>query len=133
VEKECGGRCAAAVALSHYNNSDSLENSTGTTPSEASGDVRSVEIALKSLWERVKKAGDLIQQLREERQALHTQVEQLRTEVRHLQTELSRKEQLLGSMSQSHEGDGPRAFGNGEREALAQKVKDLLARIDAYL
>jgi uncharacterized coiled-coil DUF342 family protein len=92
-----------------------------------------VEIALKALWEKVRGAGDLIQQLREERQALHTQVEQLRAEVRHLQTELSRKEQLLGSVSQSRDGDAARAIGNGEREALAQKVKDLLARIDAYL
>jgi|WetSurMetagenome_2_1015567.scaffolds.fasta_scaffold107318_2 chromosome segregation ATPase len=118
---------------SHYNNSDSLENSSGTTPSDASGDVRSVENALKALWERVRRAGDLIQQLREERQALHTQVEQLRTEVQHLQNELSRKEQILGSMPPHREGDAARVFGNGEREALVQKVKDLLARIDAYL
>jgi chromosome segregation ATPase len=118
---------------SHYNNSDSLENSSGTTPSDASGDVRSVENALKALWERVRRAGDLIQQLREERQGLHTQVEQLRAEVQHLQNELSRKEQMLGSMVPAREGDAARAFGNGEREVLAKKVKDLLARIDAYL
>jgi len=118
---------------SHYNNSDSLDNSSGATPSDASGDVRSVENALKALWERVRRAGDLIQQLREERQGLLTQVEQLRTEVQHLQNELSRKEQILGSMPPPREGDAARAFGNGEREALAQKVKDLLARIDAYL
>jgi chromosome segregation ATPase len=110
-----------------------LENSSGITPSVASGDVRSVENALKALWERVRKAGDLIQQLREERQALLTQVEQLRTEMQHLQNELSRKEQILELMPSSREGGAARAFGNGEREALAQKVKDLLARIDAYL
>jgi chromosome segregation ATPase len=110
-----------------------VDNSTGTTPSTASGDVRSVENALKALWERVRRAGDLIQQLREERQALHTQVEQLRTEVQHLQGELSRKEQILGSMPQPSDGTAARAFGNGEREVLVQKVKDLLARIDAYL
>jgi chromosome segregation ATPase len=118
---------------SHNNNSDSLENSSGTTPSEDSGDVRSVENALKALWERVRRAGDLIQQLREERQALHTQVEQLRTEVQHLQNEVSRKEQLLGAMPSFRDVDAAKAFGNGEREALAEKVKDLLARIEAYL
>ncbi len=127
-------RCAAyKTPNSHYNNSDSLEHSSGTTPSDDSGDVRSVENALKALWERVRRAGDLIQQLREERQALLTQVEQLRTEVQHLQNELSRKEQILVSMPSSREGDPARVFGNGEREALAQKVKDLLARIEAYL
>jgi hypothetical protein len=110
-----------------------VENSTGTTPSTASGDVRSVENALKALWERVRRAGDLIQQLREERQALLTQVEQLRAEVQHLQNELARKEHLLGSMPPTPDGVAARTFANGEREALVQKVKDLLARIDAYL
>jgi chromosome segregation ATPase len=110
-----------------------VDTSTGTTPSNASGDVRSVENALKALWDRVRRASDLIQQLREERQALLSQIEQLRAEVKHVQNELLRKEQILGSLPPAGEGGAGRAFGNGEREALAQKVKDLLARIDAYL
>jgi chromosome segregation ATPase len=118
---------------SHYNNSDSLENSTGTTTSVASGDVRSVENALKALWEKVRRAGELIQQMREERQGLLKQVEQLRSEVQHLQHELSRKEQLPVSTPKTSDGDAARVLGNGERVLLAQKVKDLLARIDAYL
>jgi uncharacterized coiled-coil DUF342 family protein len=121
------------IAFNSHNNSESVETSSGTTPSVAPGNVRSVENALKGLWDRVRKAGDLIQQLREERQGLLTQVEQLRAEVQHLQSELSRKEQIVGSAPSSREGDGAKTFGNGEREALAAKVKDLLARIDAYL
>jgi len=110
-----------------------VEDSTGDTTSAGTADVRSVENALKALWERVRRAGDLIQQLREERQALLVQVEQFRTEVQHLQKELARKEQALATTARSGAGDEARVFGNGEREALAKKVKDLLARIDAYL
>jgi chromosome segregation ATPase len=129
----CDAARREIALISHYDYCDSVENSTGTTPSTASGDVRSVENALKALWERVRRAGDLIQQLREERQALLIQIEQLRAEVQHVQNELSRKEQILGSLPPSPEGGAGRAFGNGEREVLAEKVKDLLARIDAYL
>ena len=48
----------------------------------------------KALWERVRRAGDIIQQLREERRALLSQVEQLRGDVQHLQEELARKDQV---------------------------------------
>jgi len=110
-----------------------VEDSTGDTTAAGGADVRSVENAVKALWEKVRRAGDLIQQLREERQALLVQIEQLRAELQHVQNELARKDQMVASMPQSGAPDGARAFGNGEREVLAQKVKDLLARIDAYL
>jgi uncharacterized coiled-coil DUF342 family protein len=113
-------------------NDTSVERSTGTMTTTLTGDGRSVESALKTLWERVQGAGDLIQQLREERQALLSQVDQLRAEVQHLQQDLSRKEQLMKTMTVS-QGQAGAAFANGEREALARKVKDLLAKIDAYL
>jgi uncharacterized coiled-coil DUF342 family protein len=118
---------------SHNKNSECVENSSGTQTSTAAGDVRSVESALQALWERVRRAGELIRQLREERRALLTQVEQLRTEVQHLQIELAHKDQLLGSIPAAANSNAGKVFANGEREALAQKVKDLLARIDAYL
>jgi uncharacterized coiled-coil DUF342 family protein len=129
-------RCDTArcqIAHNSHNNSDSVENSSGTKTSSGTDDVRSVENALKTLWERVRRAGDLIQQLKEERHALLTQVEQLRTEVQHLQVELGRKDQLLGAAASSRDDAAGRGWGNGERDALVQKVKDLLARIDAYL
>ena len=113
-------------------NGTRVEHSTGTMTTTLTGDGRSVESALKTLWERVQGAGDLIQQLREERQALLSQVDQLRSEVQHLQQDLSRKEQLMKTMTVS-QGQSGAAFANGEREALARKVKDLLAKIDAYL
>ncbi len=113
-------------------NGTSVEHSTGTMTTTLTGDGRSVETALKTLWERVQGAGNLIQQLREERQALLSQVDQLRAEVQQLQQDLSRKEQLMKTMTVS-QGPSGSVFANGEREALARRVKDLLAKIDAYL
>jgi peptidoglycan hydrolase CwlO-like protein len=109
-----------------------VEQSTDTMTTALAGDRRSVESVLKALWERVQGAGKLIQQLREERQALLSQVDQLRAEVQHLQQDLSRKEQLIKTMTVS-QGQAGVAFANGEREALVRRVKDLLAKIDAYL
>jgi chromosome segregation ATPase len=100
-------------------------------------DVRAVEQALKGLWERVRRAGDIIQQLREERRALLSQVEQLRGDVQQLQEEMVRKEQILRKAQSERAvptaaADAP-SFSNGDREAMARKVKELLQKLDAYL
>jgi prefoldin subunit 5 len=105
-------------------------------PSSLPAETRAVENVLKVLWERVRRAAELIQQLREERQALHSQVDQLRNDVRQLQQELARKDQLLKTVQTERQHPAQEeglVFGNGERAALARKVKDLLAKIDAYL
>lgn len=93
--------------------------------------------ALKGLWERVRRAGDIIQQLREERRALLSQVEQLRGDMQQLQEELARKDQMLRK-AQSERAVPAAAseavsLSNGDREAMARKVKELLHKLDAYL
>lgn len=96
-----------------------------------------MESALKGLWERVRRAGELIRQLREERQGLLSQVEQLRGDVRQLQEELARKDQMLRKVQAEQPAarapQGGFALANGEREALVKKVKELLSKLDAYL
>ena len=51
-------------------NSTSVEQAPVPTPAMQPADTRAIESALKGLWERVRLAGELVQQLREERQAL---------------------------------------------------------------
>ena len=114
-----------------------MENAPVSTPATQPADVRAIEAALKALWERVRHAGELVQHLREERQALLSQVEQLRGDVQHLQEELVRKDQMLKKsqlerIQHQAAADGV-PFSNGEREALTRKVKELLIKIDAYL
>jgi predicted RNase H-like nuclease (RuvC/YqgF family) len=97
------------------------------------GDSRHVETALKGLWEKARRAGELIAQLREENSALQSRVDALQDEVRKYQQELAAKEQMLAQASAGAEAKRGVLMVNGEREALATKVKDLLAKIEAYL
>jgi len=93
-----------------------------------------IEESLKVLWEKVRRTGEIIAQLREEKQALHSQVALLQQEVAKLRNELAVKEQQLQRASAHAQDMSTSAIvSNGEREQLAAKVKELLAKIDAYL
>ncbi len=93
-----------------------------------------IEELLKVLWEKVRRAGDVISQLREEKQALQAQVTLLQQEVAKLRAELATKDQLLQrATTGAQEMKAAALISNGERAQLAAKVKELLARIDAYL
>jgi len=114
-----------------------VDNAPVSPPSPIPADLRAVDQALKGLWERVRRAGDIIQQLREERRALLSQVEQLRGDMQHLQEELGRKDQMLRK-AQSERAVPATAtdavsLSNGDREAMTRKVKELLQKLDAYL
>jgi uncharacterized coiled-coil DUF342 family protein len=94
----------------------------GTTP---------LDEAFQALWDRARRTADVIQQLREERRALTAQVEQLRNEVRVLQQEVQNKDDQIKRVAQ--EATASAGLGNGERQALVARAKDLLAKIEAYL
>jgi hypothetical protein len=50
-----------------------------------------------------------------------------------MKNELARNEDLVRSFStERSEGSQP-VFSNGEREMLSAKVKDLMAKLDAYI
>lgn len=93
-----------------------------------------IEESLKVLWEKVRRAGEVIVQLREEKQALQAQVSVLQQEIARLREELAAKDQQLQRAAAGvHEAKAAALISNGERAQLAAKVKELLARIDAYL
>ncbi|MBI4534739.1 MAG: hypothetical protein HY708_00580 [Ignavibacteriae bacterium] len=102
----------------------------------ASPEIKAIEGSLRALWERTKRAGELIAQLRQEKRAFQARTEELEGEVSHLKEALATKEQLIKKLSvaqQVSESKENLVFSNGEREALMSKVKELIARIDAYL
>lgn len=93
-----------------------------------------IEESLKVLWGKARQAGEIIAQLREEKQALLSQVALLQQEVAKLRDELAVKEQQLQRAStRAQDMSATAIVSNGEREQLAAKVKELLAKIDAYL
>lgn len=91
-----------------------------------------IESSIKELWEKVRLAGETIIRLREEKALLEEQNTHLEAEVSRLRSEVAAREQRLQSMAAS-QAKAASAISNGEREQLATKVKELLARIDAYL
>jgi len=109
----------------------STEKTTIPPPS----DLRSVENSLRGLWDRVRQAGELISSLKEERGALQSQLQELEARVQHLTREVQQRDEALrfqAAEKRASEANGI-MVANGEREAMAARLKDLLARIDAYL
>lgn len=93
-----------------------------------------VEESVKALWERAKQAGELIARLREEKQAMQTENASLQQQVAQLRKELAAKDQQVQQAAATVAGSMNAAkLSNGDREQLTAKVKELLARIDAYL
>lgn len=99
--------------------------------------VQAIESSLQLLWERAKKAGELIERLREEKRELQSRATELELQVQTLVDELAGKsetlKQLQGAVTRANEIRQDQVFENGEREVLTARLKELLAKIDAYL
>ena len=81
---------------------------------------------------------ELIARLRREKRELQAQNDQLEHDVVKLRTEMSARDQQIQKLTATqafaaNESKSTAILANGEREALTLKVKELLARIDAYL
>ena len=96
-------------------------------------DVKTVEGGLKVLWDRVKRASETIAQLREEKASLTARGEQLQMEINTLQGEIARKDELVRTLTALQRAPGQALVANEEREAIALRVKELLAKLNSYL
>lgn len=90
-----------------------------------------IEAQFQTLWEKVKLTGELISRLREEKRSLQDHNEALEQEIAKLRAELAARDARLASAVRDVKS--AEIFSNGEREELSAKVKQLLAKIDAYL
>ncbi len=99
-------------------------------------ELKAVESSLKALWDRARRTSEVIHGLREEKQELQAKVEQLENELRRLQQEMTKQEQTLRAVGATGDEASLRkavVIGNGERDALAARIKFLLAKLEAYL
>jgi chromosome segregation ATPase len=99
-------------------------------------ELKAVEAGLKSLWDRARRTSEAIHGLRRDKHELQARVEELESEVKRLQQDVAKKEQTLRSIGASGDDAAMKKailFANGEREALAAKIKLLLAKLEAYL
>lgn len=97
------------------------------------GDTKAIDAWLKNLWDRAKKAAELIALLRTEKAELQARVALMEEELARLKRELTKQEEVVRAFStEHHEGDHP-FLANGEREELSARIKDLLTRLDGYV
>ena len=93
--------------------------------------------ALRTLWDKVKEAADMITELKRERQQLHTRLTSVETELSDIRAELTNKEQeikrLKGELAHSANSNGTGAFSTEEKEVLKNKIRDLIAKINSHL
>ena len=100
-------------------------------------DGTTLEDGLKQVWEKVRAAGDLIVQLREEKKSLGARTKALEGELGALQTELSSREQELKRVRSEYvqlvSSNGHNVLSEEEKENLKNKIRDLLAKINSHL
>jgi peptidoglycan hydrolase CwlO-like protein len=103
-------------------------------------DEERLEEHFQGLWDRVRQAGDLIVELRTQKGNVQAQLDKTEIEIRELQRELTNarkeileKNALIKDLQQQMAREDGNILSNGDKEALAAKARELLARIEAYL
>jgi chromosome segregation ATPase len=97
-------------------------------------DTKAIDVWLKSLWDRAKKAAELIARLRQEKADLEARVGALESELERLKVELGRNEEELRTLTVVRGEQVEHAIlSNGEKEMLTARVRDLLARLEGYV
>lgn len=100
-------------------------------------DVKPVEEAVRSLWDKIRMATELISHLKQERSTLQHRVSALEQELSALRAALSSKEQDLKKVrseySQSLAGRDSLVASEEERGILKNKIHDLIAKINSHL
>jgi len=98
-------------------------------------DKNTLDASLNALWERARSAVDLIFRLREENRALTERVRDLEQRLHSMQQQVREvQEQLKAQPIQPVNRDSPPSLlNNGDRDVLRGRVKEILAKLDAYL
>lgn len=97
----------------------------------------SIEDYLKTLWDRVHAAGEMIRELRGEKQELHSRIGSLERELGAIREEMQQREQelkrLRGERAQLLNAGGNTGFTEEERAALRVKIHDIISKINSHL
>lgn len=96
-------------------------------------DSGTIDAWLKSLWDRARKAAELISRLRVEKAELQSKVASLEEELGRAKNELAKNEGKMRSLANENQGDNRSFMSNGDREQLSARVKELLAKLDGYI
>ena len=100
-------------------------------------DLGSLELALKSMWEKARAASDLIARLQADKSELLSTVRELERGIASLRSDMVTKEQDLKRLRAEHTQlsniDSKNVFPEEEKEMLRVKIKELISRINSHL
>jgi predicted nucleic acid-binding Zn-ribbon protein len=92
-------------------------------------EIDHVESSLQKLWEKARRLSEFLLRLKEENQALRRRLDDLERRERQLTEELKSREQEMLKL----QSNGSGMFTHEEKEALAGKIRELIAKLNARL
>ncbi len=98
-------------------------------------DKNTLDTSLNALWERARSAVELIGRLRDENRVLEVRVRDLEHQLQAVQQQFREVQEQLKAQPQQQviQGSPPPSLHNGDLDALRGRVKEILAKLDAYL
>ena len=93
------------------------------------GEKDQLESSLQKLWQKARQLSDILLRLKSENESLRRRVENLEGKEQQLSKKLQGAEQNL----QQHQSNGTSMFTHEEKEAFAQKIRELIAKINSRL
>ncbi|MBM4161844.1 MAG: hypothetical protein FJ217_12210 [Ignavibacteria bacterium] len=106
-------------------------------PEVTSGkDIKTLEAALQTLWEKARMVSESLVRLNETNAALRRRVAELEGDEGRLKEELSSRERELERLRQEAlrlQSNGSDTLTKEEKEALKARIKDLIAKINSHL
>lgn len=98
---------------------------------------KEIEAEIKTLWEKIRKASEVIFMLRDENQQLKAEYSKLQQKYDELNHNIMAKEQELVRVrteySKLASSTGEDTFSSTEKEALKNRITDLIAKINSHL
>ena len=97
-------------------------------------ELHTLEASLEKLWEKARRVSDVLLRIQGENKDLRIRLREYEMQAAHMKDDLRAREheverlrsELLGLQS-----NGSQAFSREEKEELQQRIKDLIAKINA--
>jgi chromosome segregation ATPase len=99
-------------------------------------DSKGLEAVFKSVWDRVRKAAELIEGLKEENRSLRDRVSQLEDHLAGVKRELSEKDDAIRQLREQNlqaPVRGDNVISEEERDMLKSRIKELLTKLNSHL
>jgi peptidoglycan hydrolase CwlO-like protein len=107
------------------------------TDSKILSEQENIEVEIKRLWDKIRKTSEVIFMLRDELQTLKNQFSELQQKYDDAKNSIGIKEQeysrLRAEYTRLGSNVGEETFSQQEKEALKNRISELIAKINSHL